>query len=109
MALSSIEPIISSASTNSPDSETASILAAIVITMYAGEVSRKAFRKLKRKAMISFFKDRVRSFVAPRAQISERTLLYILIAALVIVLIFVSWPVAIAVLLLGILLALLLK
>ena len=109
MALSSIEPIISSASTNSPDSDTASILAAIVITMYAGQVSRKALRKLRRKAMVSFFKDKVRNFFSPKAQISDRTLLYILIAALVIVLLFVSWPAAIALLLLGILLVLLLK
>ncbi len=105
---STLEPIISSASVNVPDNDSASVLAAIVLTIYAGRVSRKAFRQLKRKAMVTFFKHRVKSLFKAAA-VSDRTLLYILLAVAILVLAFVSWPIAIALLLLGILLALLLK
>jgi hypothetical protein len=108
MALTTLEPIITSATSSVPDTDGGSMLAALVLTLYAGQVSRKALRKLKRQAMVSFFKDRVRSFFSPKA-ISERTLLYILLGVAILILVFVSWPVAIALLLLGILLVLLMK
>ncbi len=109
MALTTtIEPIITSAASNIPDNDGASMLAAIVLTLYAGQVSRKALRRLKRQAMAAYVKDKVRSFFSPKA-VSDRTLLYILLGLAILILVFVSWPVAIALLLLGILLVLLLK
>jgi len=94
---------------------TASVLAALLIAMYATQKSKKQLRKLKRKLVFSYLKENLlqrlnkfRSvFSKKKAPPSDTTLLYILLALLVIILIFVEPIVAIAVLLLGILLILL--
>lgn len=90
------------------------LLAALLMTMYAGKASAKQLRKLKRKFAWEAFKLKAKSFLSnpfkPQPQsISDRTLIYILIGVLVVILLFVSPIAAIAVLLLGILLVLLLR
>jgi hypothetical protein len=97
----------------------ASILAAVVLSVYAAKKSKKGLRRLKRTAMVALFRHRLqqqwyqfRSFFSKKAKpqsISNQTLIYILIGLLVLILLFVSPIAAIAVLLLGILLVLLLR
>ena len=93
----------------------ASMLTALVIGIYAAQKSKRELRKLKRKALFTFFKYRLQASLSrqfkPKAapQISNRTLLYILLGIAVLILLFISWPAAVVLLLLGILLVLLLK
>lgn len=95
-----------------------SLLATLMLTMYAAQKSKKQMRKLKRKAAFTLLKLKMQSALAPVTSlfskkapqsISNRTLLYILLALAIIILLFVSWPAAIVLLLLGILLVLLMK
>lgn len=96
----------------------ASLLATLMLTMYAAQKSKKQMRKLKRKAAITLLKLKMQSAFSPvtsmfskkpAQSISNRTLLYILLALAIIILLFVSWPAAVVLLLLGILLVLLMK
>lgn len=95
----------------------ATMLAALAIGIYAAQKSKKQLRKLKRKALFNFFKYRLQAslsrlfkpFSKTAPQISNRTLLYILLGIAVLILLFISWPAAVVLLLLGILLVLLLK
>jgi len=105
-------------STTNDNSGIASLLATLLLTMYAAQKSKKQMRKLKRKAAFTLLKLKMQSAFAPitslfsknKAQsISDRTLLYLLLALAIIILLFVSWPAAIVLLLLGILLVLLMK
>ena len=97
----------------SPDSVAA--LMAILVAMYAAQKSKKQLRKLKRKLAFTYAKEVVRTkvnkfksfFSKKPAPTSDRTLLYILLGLLVLILIFVEPVVAIAVLLVGILVLLL--
>jgi len=83
--------------------------------MYAAQKSKKQLRKLKRQLAFTYLKEVVRSkinkfkslFSKKPAPTSDRTLLYILLGLLVLILIFIEPLVAIAVLLVGILVLLL--
>lgn len=105
-------------SVTNDNSGMASLLATIMLTMYAAQKSKKQMRMLKRKAALTLLKLKMQSAFAPvtslfskkpAQSVSNRTLLYILLALAVIILLFVSWPAAIVLLLLGILLVLLMK
>lgn len=121
MALSSTtiqQPIEKTESNPTVDNTgAASVLAAIVLSVYAAQKSRKQLRKLKRKAVLTLFRYKMQTtlsrlfkpFSKAEPQISNRTLLYILLGIAVIILLFISWPAAVVLLLLGILLVLLLK
>lgn len=95
----------------------ASLLSTIVLTMYAAQKSKKQMRKLKRQAFATLLKLKLQatfapltslfSKKAPASSISNRTLLYILLGLAVLILLFISWPAAIVLLLLAILLVLL--
>ncbi|ANE49398.1 hypothetical protein [Flavisolibacter tropicus] len=96
----------------------ASLLATLMLTMYAAQKSKKQMRKLKRKAAFTLLKLKMQSALSPvtsmfskqpAQSVSNRTLLYILLGVAFIILLFVSWPAAIVLLLLGILLVLLMK
>ena len=96
----------------------ASLLTTLVLTMYAAQKSKKQMRKLKRKALVTLFRLKMQAALAPvtsfftkkpAENISNRTLLYILLGLAVLILLFISWPAAIVLLLLGILLVLLMK
>jgi hypothetical protein len=90
-------------------------LMALLLAMYAAQKSKKQLRKLKRQLAFTYMKEAVRSkvnkirslFSKKPAPTSEKTLLYILLGILVLVLIFIDPVVAIAVLLVGILVLLL--
>jgi hypothetical protein len=94
----------------------ASILAALMLTVFAAQKSKKQLRKLKRQAVAQLLKYKVNAALsnflsiftkkAP-APISTRTLLYILLGIAVHVLVFIAPVAAIILLLLGILLILL--
>ena len=113
------QPSVEQPSLIENNSGTASLLAALMLTMYAAQKSRKQIAKLKRKALLTLMKLRMQmafnnfkslfSKNAAAANISNRTLLYILLALAILILLFISWPAAVVLLLLGILLVLLMK
>jgi hypothetical protein len=90
-------------------------LMALLLAMYAAQKSKKQLRKLKRQLAFTYMKEAFRSkvkkirslFSKKPAPTSEKTLLYILLGILVLILIFIEPVVAIAVLLVGILVILL--
>lgn len=121
MALSSTTIQQPVAKTQEPSSiateHAASVLTALVLTVYAAQKSKKQLRKLKRQAIVALFKHRINASVsrfkslfskkaAPQS-VSNRTLLYILLGLAVLILLFVEPIAAIVLLLLAILLVLL--
>ena len=100
---------------NSSPSNSAAALITILLAIYAAQKSKKQLRKLKRQLAFTYLKDVLRSkinkfkslFSKKPAPTSDRTLLYILLGLLVLILIFIEPIVAIAVLLVGILVLLL--
>jgi hypothetical protein len=119
MAFSStaVQPQNNSAnnSTNPTPTNSAAALMALLLAMYAAQKSKKQLRKLKRQLAFTYMKESVRTkvnkfrslFSKKPAPTSEKTLLYILLGILVLILIFIEPVVAIAVLLVGILVLLL--
>lgn len=104
------ENLISPSSTHS-----AAALMAMLLALYTAQQSKKQLRKLKRQLAFTYAKETFRSkvnkfkslFSKKPAPTSEKTLLYILLGILVLILIFIDPIVAIAVLLVGILVLLL--
>ena len=100
---------------NSTPADSATAIMAILIAMYAAQKSKKQLRKLRRRLAFTYFKEVVRNkankfksfFSRKPAPTSDRTLLYILLGLLVLILLFVEPVVAIVVLLVGILVLLL--
>jgi hypothetical protein len=100
---------------NSNPPNSAAALMAILLAMYAAKKSKKQLRKLKRQLAFAYMKEAVRTkvnkfkslFSKKPAPTSEKTLLYIILGILVLILIFIEPVVAIAVLLVGILIILL--
>ncbi|RYY86138.1 MAG: hypothetical protein EOO15_15260 [Chitinophagaceae bacterium] len=81
--------------------EPSAMLAAAVLSVYAANLSRRQLRRLKRKAIWSLAKAKVKSFFGIRdTNISTRTLIYILLGLVVIILAFVA-PILALILLLG--------
>jgi hypothetical protein len=88
---------------------------ALLLAMYTAQKSKKQLRKLKRQLVFTYTKEAMRNkvnklkslFSKKPAPTSEKTLLYILLGILVLILIFINPVVAIAVLLVGILVLLL--
>jgi hypothetical protein len=115
-AASPIEPAQPSIIEN--HASAASLMAAVMLSLYAAQKSKKQMRQLKRKALLAFTKLRLQmafnNFKSlftrnAAANISNRTLLYILLGLAILILLFISWPAAVVLLLLGILLVLLSK
>ena len=100
---------------NSTTPNSAAALIAILLAMYAAQKSKKQLRKLRRRFAFTYMKEAVRTkvnkfkslFSKKPAPTSEKTLLYILLGLLVLILLFVEPVVAIVVLLVGILVLLL--
>jgi hypothetical protein len=116
LASTTVPPQTNLETSTSHPAQSASILAGLVLSVYAAQRSRKQLRKLKRRAMLTFLKlsitQSVRSFFSRNKieGISTRTLLYILLGLLVLILLFTLPPlVAVVVLLVGILFLLLWK
>ncbi len=90
----------------------AALLAALLLTFYAGQKTRKQLNKLKRRAVAELFKHRMKAgfariksvFSRKAPTIDSKTLLYILIGVLALILVFYYPVVALIVVLIGILL-----
>ncbi|RYY40819.1 MAG: hypothetical protein EOO08_06735 [Chitinophagaceae bacterium] len=81
--------------------EPSALLAAAVLSVYAANMSRRQLRRLKRKAVWSLTKAKVRSWFGSRdTAISTRTLLYIILGLVVVILAFVA-PILAIIALLG--------
>lgn len=84
----------------------ASILSAIMLSVYAGQRSRKELRKLKRKMTWLLIKQKVKDAFSKPADIDRKTLTIILLAVLVVALIFISPVAALVLAILGLILIL---
>jgi hypothetical protein len=64
------------------------LLGMLVLSVYTAQKSKKAFRKMKRRFLWTAFKLKVKSFFSRKADISDRTLIYILIGIIALILVF---------------------
>ena len=64
-----------------------SLLAALMLSVYAAHKSKKAMRKMRRQLVWSALKMKIKSLFSKKA-ISDRTLLYILLGVVALVLVF---------------------
>lgn len=71
----------------------ASLLSAIMLTVYAGRQSRKQLRKLKRKAAWLLVKQKAGSLFSRKAASERQIIIYVLIGILALVLVF-YYPIA---------------
>jgi hypothetical protein len=69
------------------DGATASLMGVLMLSVYAANKSTKAFRKMKRRYLWTAFKLKAKSMFSKKA-VSDRTLLYILIGVVALVLVF---------------------
>jgi len=84
------------------------VLSVLLLSLYAAKKSSKSFRKMKRQLTWGLFKSKAKSLFSKRAEgISNRTLLYILLGVLFLILLALSpyAALAVAVILLILLLA----
>ncbi|HZF63195.1 MAG TPA: hypothetical protein VEZ55_01855 [Chitinophagaceae bacterium] len=84
----------------------ASVLSAVVLSIYAGQKSRKQLRKLKRKMTWLLIKEKMRNAFAKPADIDRKTLTIILLGVLVLALVFISPVAALVLAILGLILIL---
>ena len=106
MSLShSLQPAAPTPTTAIPK-ETPSLLAAVVLSVYAAQLSRRSLRRLKRRALWMLAKAKFRSFFRRDSGISTRTLLYILLGLIVLILAF-TFPVLALIVLLAVVIYLL--
>lgn len=97
MALSSasLQPIPQNTPAEQPSANhpVASLLSAILLTVYAGQKSRKQLRKLKRQATWLLLKQKVNSMFSRSAATERQIIIYVLLGILALVLVF-YYPVA---------------
>lgn len=72
----------------------APLLGMLVLSVYTAHKSKKALRKLKRRFLWTALKLKVKSLFSKKADVSDRTLIYILLGVIFLVLIFYAWPFA---------------
>ncbi|HVF81813.1 MAG TPA: hypothetical protein VM884_07760 [Flavisolibacter sp.] len=83
------KPTTTTPSSNLPDA----VLSMLILSMYGAQMSKKALRKLKRQFFWTSLKLKVKSIFKPKASVSDRTLIYILLGVALIALIVLA-PVA---------------
>ena len=88
------------------NSALASLMAAIMLSVYAGKKSRKQLRKLQFKLAWLMIKEKVRKAFKKPADIDRKTLTIILIAVLVLALVFIEPIAALVLAILGLILIL---
>ncbi len=86
--------------------EIASLMAAIMLSVYAGQKSRKQLRKLKRKLTWLVVRQKVKTLFTRPADLDRKTLTIILLAVLVLALVFISPIAALVLAILGLILIL---
>jgi hypothetical protein len=69
------------------------MLAAMLLSLYTAQKSKKAFRKMKRKFLWTAFKLKLKSLFSRKAATNDRLLIYILIGIVALVLVF-YYPIA---------------
>ncbi len=84
----------------------ASLMAAIMLSVYAGQKSRKHLRKLQRKLTWLVIKQKVQNAFSKPAAMDRKTLTIILLAVLVLALVFISPIAALVLAVLGLILIL---
>ncbi len=84
----------------------ASLLSAILLTVYAGAKSRKQLRKLKRHAAWMVIKEKARTIFSRKAASERQTIIYILLGVAVLALIFASPIAALVLAIIGLILIL---
>jgi hypothetical protein len=84
----------------------ASLMAAVVLSVYAGQKSRKQLAKLKRKLTWMVIKQKVHNAFSRPADLDRKTLTIILLAVLVLALVFISPVAALVLAILGLILIL---
>ena len=83
-----IQPVTSPAHEKPANSDVlSSLLGALMLSVYAAQKSKKAMRRMKRKMIWTALKLKMKSLFSGRA-ISDRTLLYILLGVVALVLVF---------------------
>lgn len=86
-------------------SDATALLSMLVLSVYAANKSKKQFRKMKRNFMWTAFKLKMKSLFSRRA-ISNRTLIYILLAVVFLALLAINAWIALAVALIALILIL---
>jgi len=88
---STIQAIDQPAPEKSVDNSTmASLLSMVVLSMYAANKSKKNFRKLKRRFLWTSFKLKAKAMLTGKKEVSDKTLIYILLGVIAIVLVIVA-------------------
>jgi hypothetical protein len=94
MAFSSTIQQIEKPAATTPNSELPdALLSMVLLSVYGAHMSKKSLRKLKRKFFWTSVKLKVKSIFSPKASVSNRTLIYILLGVALIALIVLA-PVA---------------
>ena len=70
-----------------------SLLGALMLSVYAAHKSKKAMRKMRRQLVWSALKMKWKSMFS-KQQISNQTLIYILIGVVALILVFYAWQLA---------------
>jgi hypothetical protein len=70
-----------------------SLLGALMLSVYAAHKSKKAMRKMRRQLVWSALKIKMKSMFS-KEQISNQTLIYILIGVVALILVFYAWQLA---------------
>jgi hypothetical protein len=96
-------------STASNVTNSAAALMGMLLALYVAHKGAREFRKLRRKLTLALLKNKIHSLFSRRADVSDRTLLYILLGALILALIIISPYWGLAVLALAILIILLVR
>jgi hypothetical protein len=85
----------------------AALLTTLLLSVYAAQKSKKAMRKMKRRFVWTAFKLKLKSLFSKNREVSDRTLLLILLAVIVLALLLINVVVGLIVLLFILLLYLL--
>jgi hypothetical protein len=108
MALSSttVQPTVPVSEKTENHATSASVLSMIVLSVYAAQKSNKNFRRLKRRFLWTAMKLKARSFFTGSKSISDKTLLYILLGVLALILVLLA-PIVALVLVIAVLILIL--
>jgi hypothetical protein len=84
----------------------ASVLSAIMLSIYAGQKSRKQLRKLKRKMTWLLVKEKMKSVFSGSGSVDRKTLTIILLAVLIVALVLIEPLAALVLAIIGLILLL---
>jgi hypothetical protein len=70
-----------------------SLLGAVMLSVYAAHKSKKSMRKMRRQLVWSALKMKMKSMFS-KEQVSNQTLIYILIGVVALILVFYAWQLA---------------